>query len=127
MTFLRILIQYVDELLNRMSVLTGDKRFEDAQNTYDKKKRKNKKRGTVKNMFLYEYDEEKHKKFLREEGFEEGYSVGEKSGYAAGEKRNAKKMKLINKLATEGKTEDIIKATSDEKYLQALLDKYGIS
>ncbi len=46
-------------------------------------------------MFLYEYDEEKHKKFLREEGFEEGYSVGEKSGYAAGEKSGVKLGKIL--------------------------------
>ncbi len=101
-------IQHINELLNMMSVLTGDKRFEDAQNAFE---------------------DEYEKKEMRTmcEVLDRIETRGIAKGKAEEKMKTSQKMKLINKLALEGRTGDIIKATSDEGYLQELLDKYYIA
>ncbi len=51
-------------------------------------------RAEVKNMFLYEYDEELHKKFIREEGYDEGFAAGEDSGIRKANIESARNLKL---------------------------------
>ncbi len=41
-------------------------------------------RAVVKNMSIYEYDEELHMKTTREEGDEDGYASGKEDGYTSG-------------------------------------------
>lgn len=47
-------------------------------------------------MSIYEYDQEKHMRFLREDSFEEGYSAGEK----------AAKTQYVKKLLLSGTVDD---------------------
>ena len=60
-------------------------------------------------MSIFEYDEEKHKKFLRQEGFEDGLTQGLEQGLAQGQELNLislickklKKDKSIEQIAEE--------------------------
>ncbi len=66
-------------------------------------------------MILTEYDEKKHIKNEKQESWEEGKLEGE-SLFA----------KLVNKLISAGKNDDILKATTDPEYRQKLYVQYGI-
>ena len=78
-------------------------------------------------MILSEYDEKKHikneKQISWEEGRIEGKIEGKIEGRIEGENLLAR---LINKLLSVGKGNDIPKVTTDQKYRQELYDQYGI-
>lgn len=69
-------------------------------------------------MSIYEYDEVKHMRQTREEGYEYGYNTGFDKGYDNCQDR----LNLLNlKLYNAGRTEDLIKAAGDKAYQQSLL------
>ena len=78
-----------------------------------------KNRAEAKKMSIYEYDEVKHMRQTREEGYEEGYG----NGYGDGQdKINL----LILKLYEAGRMEDLVKAAGDKTYQQSLFEEFGL-
>ena len=76
-------------------------------------------RAEVKDMLLFEYNEELHINTIRKEGIEEGI----KEGIKEGEERFAS---LVKKLIEENRQDDILRAASDDVYKQQLYKEYGI-
>ena len=73
-------------------------------------------------MSIYEYDEVKHMRQTREEGYEYGYNTGFDKGYDNCQDR----LNLLNlKLYNAGRTEDLIKAAGDKAYQQSLFEEFG--
>ena len=74
-----------------------------------------KNRVEAKRMSIYEYDEERHMRQTRAEGYEDGEAAG---------------MDRINQLtiilAKENRTEDIIKAANDSEYQKKLLEEFSL-
>lgn len=66
-------------------------------------------------MSIYEYDEERHMKTVRQEGREEGKEEGEN-----------KAVKLFQKLMDDKKDEDLKRVLSDREYRKKLYREYGI-
>ena len=72
-------------------------------------------RAEAKKMSIYEYDEVKHMRQTREEGYEEGC------------KNERDRVNLLNtKLYETGRIEDIIKAAHDNAYQQSLFEEFGL-
>ena len=72
-------------------------------------------RAEAKKMSIYEYDEERQRRWDREEGREEGEALGE-----------ARFAKLTKVLIEAGKTEELLCATEDMKYRKELYEEYGL-
>ena len=66
-------------------------------------------------MSIYEYDEERHMRQTRAEGYEDGEAAGM-------ERIN----QLIIVLTKQNRTEDIIKAANDPEYQKKLLEEFSI-
>ena len=78
-----------------------------------------KNRAEAKRMSIYEYDEERHMRQTRAEGYEEGE--------AAGIKEATQRLNQLNRLlAEQNRTEDIIKAAIDENYQKKLLEEFDL-
>lgn len=88
-------------------------------------------------MFLTEYNEEEAKKCLREESYEEGFAEGIEKGIEKGIKEGftegrleglAKGEKNIKDILTwlnkQNRSDDIIKAISDDSYMEKLKKEY---
>ncbi|MDO4321195.1 MAG: hypothetical protein Q4C61_01590 [Lachnospiraceae bacterium] len=80
-------------------------------------------RAEAKSVSIYEYDEERHMRSVRDEGREEGIKEGIKTGMAEGEKRFAG---LTQKLLQEGRTQELLRAAADESYREELYRKYQL-
>lgn len=78
-----------------------------------------KNRAEAKRMSIYEYDEERHMRQIREEGYEDGY---EKGKISATERIN----QLTRLLAEKNRMEDILKAANDLEYQQRLFKEFGL-
>lgn len=78
-----------------------------------------KNRAEAKRMSIYEYDEERHMRQTREEGYEDGY---EKGKISATERIN----QLTRLLAEKNRMEDIIKAAKDSTYQKKLLEEFNL-
>ena len=90
-------------------------------------------------MSIYEYDEERHMRQTRAEGYEDGEAAGmkkgEEIGRKIGEEIGIKKgevsgMDRINQLtiilAKNNRTGDIIKAANDPEYQKKLLEEFSL-
>ena len=66
-------------------------------------------------MSIYEYDEARHMRQTREEGREEGR-----------EEERLRINSMIQKLVAQNRVEDIVKAASDPKYQEQLLNEFGL-
>lgn len=82
-------------------------------------------------MSIYEYDEERHMRQTRAEGYEDGKAAGMKKGEEIGRKRGEVfGMDRINQLtiilANQNRTEDIIKAANDSEYQKKLLEEFSL-
>ena len=66
-------------------------------------------------MSIFEYDEEKHMRQTKEEGREEGRKEGE-----------ARVNHLIRLLARQNRTEDIVRAASDQEWQEKLFKEFGL-
>ena len=90
-----------------------------------------KNRAEAKRMSIYEYDEERHMRQTRAEGYEDGEAAGRKIGEEIGRQQGEEiGTNRINQLtiilAKENRTEDIIKAASDPKYQKKLLEEFSL-
>ncbi len=70
-----------------------------------------KNRSEAKSVSIYEYDEARHMRQTREEGREE---------------ERLRINSMIQKLVAQNRVEDIIKAASDPKYQEQLLNEFGL-
>ena len=90
-----------------------------------------KNRAEAKRMSIYEYDEERHMRQTRAEGYEDGEAAGRKIGEEIGRQQGEEiGTNRINQLtiiiAKENRTEDIIKAANDPEYQKKLLEEFSI-
>lgn len=72
-------------------------------------------RSEAKKVSIYEYDEQKHMEFVREEGREEGYSVGVND-----------MLLLIQKMILNGESDKIRNLYDDERLRMEMFEKYGV-
>ena len=72
---------------------------------------------------IYEYDEERHMKTVRQEGREEGRQEGRQEGRKEGEDKT---VQLFQKLMDDKRDEDLKRALSDQEYRKKLYREYGI-
>ena len=82
-----------------------------------------KNRAEAKRMSIYEYDEERHMRQTRAEGYEEG----EAAGMAKGKVLATQRLNRLNQLlAEQNRTEDIVKAAGNEEYQKKLLEEFEL-
>ena len=74
-------------------------------------------------MSIYEYDEEQHMKWVKEEGFEEGIEQGIEQGISKGQEVFARLTKI---LLDTGKQDELLRAATDEVYRRELLKQYNL-
>ena len=80
-------------------------------------------RKEVSAMYLEEYDEERHKRTIREEGYEDGFETGQTAGIETGENR----INTLNGLLLkDNRQEDLVRAVSDAEFRKKLLKEYGL-
>ena len=90
-----------------------------------------KNRAEAKRMSIYEYDEERHMRQTRAEGYEDGEAAGMKKGKEIGRQQGKEiGRNQINRLtiilAEQNRTEDIIKAANDPEYQKKLLEEFSL-
>jgi len=102
-------IEHVDEILKLLSVMTGDNRYEKILEEVPEK-------GKVHNMCDVATR-------LENIGMAKGIAEGKAEGKVEGENLMAK---LINMLLSAGRTEDALKATSDENARKEFYKEFGI-
>lgn len=78
----------------------------------------------VTSMCLTEYDEQKNLNAFKEEGILIGIERGKKEGKKEGE---IKLGKLIEKMITMGRIDDVTRAARDESYRELLYKEFGIT
>ena len=103
-------IAHVHEILQLMSVLTGDDRFEQAQNMTD----------DAQEVTMCEVlDRVERRGFAK--GETRGFARGESHGIAIGESRM---MSLFSQLLGAGRIADAQRASTDREYLRQLFEEY---
>ena len=76
---------------------------------------------------ITEYDEEAERKFLKNEGREEGLAEGREEGLAEGRKQEAERMdKLVSELLKTNRIDDLKKATSDSEFKSKLFREFNL-
>ncbi|MGN1140476.1 MAG: hypothetical protein ACI4TF_04685 [Oliverpabstia sp.] len=86
-----------------------------------------KNRAEAKRMSIYEYDEERHMRQTRAEGYEDGEAAGMIKGEAIGRQQGMDQInQLTILLAEQNRTEDIIKAANDPEYQKKLLEEFSL-
>ena len=96
-------------------------------------------RKEVSAMYLEEYDEERHKRTIREEGYEDGFEAGKATGFEAGkpsgfeagqtagiETGENRINALYGLLLKDNRQEDLVRAVSDAEFRKKLLKEYGL-
>ena len=84
-------------------------------------------RTEAKSVSIFEYDEEKHMRQTKEEGREEGREQGRKEGRKEGEAYTLERVNhLIRLLASQNRTEDIVRAASDREWQEKLFKEFGL-
>ena len=76
----------------------------------------------AKHMSIYEYDEEKHMKQLREEGRIEGLE----ESLEKGEQKMSRMLKLVERLLQDNRSEDLLRAAEDSAYRETLYQEYHL-
>lgn len=82
-----------------------------------------KNRAEAKKVSIYEYDEQRQRRFDRAEGREEGRAEGREEGRVEGEKRYAELMQI---LLGAGKVEEAKKVAGDAEYRKSLFEEYKL-
>ena len=90
-------------------------------------------------MYLEEYDEERHKRTIREEGYEDGIEAGKATGFEAGKtsgfeagqtagiETGENRINTLNGLLLkDNRQEDLVRAVSDAEFSKKLLKEYGL-
>ena len=96
-------------------------------------------RKEVSAMYLEEYDEERHKRTIREEGYEDGFEAGKATGFEAGQpsgfeagqtagiETGENRINTLNGLLLkDNRQEDLVRAVSDAEFRKKLLREYGL-
>lgn len=96
-------------------------------------------RKEVSAMYLEEYDEERHKRTIREEGYEDGFEAGKATGFEAGKtsgfeagqtagiETGENRINTLNGLLLkDNRQEDLVRAVSDAEFRKKLLKEYGL-
>ena len=88
-------------------------------------------RKEVSAMYLEEYDEERHKRTIREEGYEDGFEAGRTTGFEAGQtagiETGENRINTLNGLLLkDNRQEDLVRAVSDAEFRKKLLKEYGL-
>ncbi len=83
-------------------------------------------------MSIYEFDEEREMRLIREDereiGREEGIASGIEIGKASGIEEGKQKILLLSKMLLDAnRIDDLKRATDDEAYLEELCREYSIS
>lgn len=74
-------------------------------------------------MSIYEFDEEREMKLIREDEREIGREEGLSAGKAIGREESRE---LYRRLKADGRTEDLMKAIDDKAYQEQLMKEYGL-
>ncbi len=78
-------------------------------------------------MSIYEYDQERELKLIREDERELRREEGMEKGMQKGIKQGREEVVLLNKyLLADNRIDDLRKATEDAAYRKALCEEYGI-
>ena len=80
-------------------------------------------RAEAKKVSIYEFDEEKYRRLEREDNLAEGFQRGKEAGMKLAEERMGQ---LMECLVNAGRTDDILKAASDESYRRELYREFRI-
>ena len=83
-----------------------------------------KQKAEVVKVSIYEFDEEREMRLIREDERE----IGREEGIASGIEEGKKKILLLSKmLLDDNRIDDLKRATDDEVYLEELCREYSIS
>ncbi len=83
-----------------------------------------KQKAEVVKVSIYEYDEEREMKLIREDERE----IGREEGKASGIEEGKQKILLLSKMLLDAnRIDDLKRATDDEAYLEELCREYSIS
>lgn len=83
-----------------------------------------KQKAEVVKVSIYEFDEEREMRLIREDERE----IGREEGIASGIEEGKKKILLLSKmLLDDNRIDDLKRATDDEAYLEELCREYSIS
>ena len=78
-------------------------------------------------MSIYEFDEEREMKLIREDERDIGRELGLEEGKEIGREEGKDKINELNKrLKADARTEDIMKAIDDKAYQEQLMKEYGL-
>lgn len=88
-------------------------------------------RAEAKAMSIYEYDEERHMRQTREEGYDagraDGYDTGRSDGYHTGKEEGEEQFASLAKVLLEaGRNEDLSRAIKDIDYRKQLYEEYHL-
>lgn len=84
-------------------------------------------RAEAKKVSIYEFDEEKYRRLEREDNLAEGFQQGKEAGIKTGMKLAEERMtRLMECLVKAGRTDDFLKAVSDESYRRELYREFRI-
>ena len=75
-------------------------------------------------MSIYEYDEEKTMRQMREESFENGYASGKEDGYASGKKTGEMRINKLNQKLEGAPMDEVIKSPEYEKLESEVREKH---
>ena len=106
------IIKHIDELLTLMSVMTGDKRFEDSINEANEKEAR----------YMCEVLD-----IIENRGIEKGLEQGLEKGLKQGRQEGADMVSKLNELLlNEGNIDKLRRANTDKNYRHKLLKEYKI-
>lgn len=84
-------------------------------------------RAEAKRVSIYEYDEEKHMRIVKEEGRREGHEEGRREGLKEGLQEGiANFAELSRLLLAAGRIDDLRRASEDRDFRERLFEEYGI-
>lgn len=110
------IIKHIDELLTLMSVMTGDKRFEDSINEANEKEAR----------YMCEVLDIIENRGI-EKGLEQGLEKGLEKGLKQGRQEGADMVSKLNELLlNEGNIDKLRRANTDKNYRHKLLKEYKI-
>jgi hypothetical protein len=85
-------------------------------------------RTEVQEVVLSTFDQENHDRILKEDSLEKGKKLGKELGEKIGETRGKELLNLLNqKLVSDQRIDDLVRATTDPEFQKKLLEEYNIN
>jgi hypothetical protein len=79
-------------------------------------------------VVLSTFDQENHDRILKEDSLEKGKKLGKELGEKIGETRGKELLNLLNqKLVSDQRIDDLVRATTDSEFQEKLLEEYNIN